>query len=244
MRRSMLNEPPKLAITKLKSMMQTAPRQQVASTRRRGPLLGNFEENLLNNRLEQVQTIDGYRVELRASGRFVAPTLKCSNVRMSILSAGDSFPYVGRINIGHFAYRIPKKGNLQVTLFDPLGTLVNLFMLAYDLNDMPANSQTFLRQRTIFAPIDTLNATNQTNVRKCSVSTRLGVSSVSSSRTRCMIQLNIVSSKRGKIYLNRDLRLFVSKKIDLETAAKHSAKEPYAFKSFNEMPENPRYFDR
>lgn len=42
-------------------------------------------------------------------------------------------------------------GNLSPkTLFNPLGTVVKLFLLHYDLVDMPPNSQTFLRQRTVF----------------------------------------------------------------------------------------------
>lgn len=52
---------------------------------------------------------------------------------------------------------------------------------------------------------------------------------------------SIVSSKSGRIYLNKDLRIFISKKVDLETAER-VAQRNFELKSFNEMPENPRYF--
>ena len=35
-----------------------------------------------------------------------------------------------------------------------MGTVVKMFVVMYDLADMPANSQTFLRQRTLYMPSD------------------------------------------------------------------------------------------
>lgn len=44
------------------------------------------------------------------------------------------------------------------TLFNPQGTVVKMFVVRYDLLDMPASSQTFVRQRTFFMPSNgTLN---------------------------------------------------------------------------------------
>lgn len=40
-------------------------------------------------------------------------------------------------------------GTIQVTLSNPLGTVVKMFVVLYDLTDMPARSHTFLRQRTL-----------------------------------------------------------------------------------------------
>jgi len=53
----------------------------------------------------------------------------------------------GHINLGKKGYRVPEKGTIQLTLFNPLGTVVKMFVVMYDLTDMPPNSQTFLRQR-------------------------------------------------------------------------------------------------
>ena len=60
----------------------------------------------------------------------------------------------GHINLGKKGYRIPDRGTIQLTLFNPLGTVVKMFVVMYDLSDMPPNSQTFLRQRTLYMPSD------------------------------------------------------------------------------------------
>ena len=39
------------------------------------------------------------------------------------------------------------------TLFNPNKTVVKMFVVVYDLSDMPANCQTFLRQRTLYMPV-------------------------------------------------------------------------------------------
>ena len=48
---------------------------------------------------------------------------------------------VGHINLGKKGYRVPQSGTIQVTLFNPLGTVVKMFVVMYDLGDMPPNSQ-------------------------------------------------------------------------------------------------------
>lgn len=58
----------------------------------------------------------------------------------------------GHINLGKKGYNVPRSGTIQVTLFNPLGTVVKMFVVMYDLADMPVNSQTFLRQRTLYMP--------------------------------------------------------------------------------------------
>lgn len=120
-------------------------------------LVGSFEENILSNRLNPIRTVDGYTAEVRASCKNFQPSPLKSGVRVSFFSAGDCFPYLGQVPIGQHGYKIPKKGTLQVTLFNPNRTIVKLFVLLYDLTDMPPNSQTFLRQKTLFLPIDNGN---------------------------------------------------------------------------------------
>lgn len=62
------------------------------------------------------------------------------------------FYFQGHINLGKKGYNVPKSGTIQVTLFNPLGTVVKMFVIMYDLSDMPPNSQTFIRQRTLYMP--------------------------------------------------------------------------------------------
>ncbi|PIO69597.1 hypothetical protein TELCIR_08572 [Teladorsagia circumcincta] len=51
-------------------------------------------------------------------------------------------------SLGKRGYRIPKQGTIQATLFNPQGTVVKVFVVTYDMSDMPPSSQTFIRQRT------------------------------------------------------------------------------------------------
>lgn len=143
-------------------MSSTNSKQQIHQRAQNGkqrllPLVGSFEENVLNNRLQPIRVVEGYKAEVRAASSYFQPRPLSSSVRVSFYSAGDSFPYLSQLNIGYRGYRIPQKGTLQVTLFNPYGTLVKLFILLYDLQDMPPNSQTFLRQKTVFVPNKTAN---------------------------------------------------------------------------------------
>merc|ERR550532_1100090 len=120
-------------------------------------LLGNFEESVLNGRLEPVSTVEGFTAEIGASGSFQPRHLTfpvtvffytlCENSTVAS-------PYLGHINLGKKGYRVPEKGTLQLTLFNPLGTVVKMFVVMYDLSDMPPSSQTFLRQRTLYMPCE------------------------------------------------------------------------------------------
>lgn len=58
-----------------------------------------------------------------------------------------------------------------------------------------------------------------------------------------MIQLNIVSSKSGRIYLKNDLRVFISRRSELEAGAGKAAAQ-VEVRQYDEMPRNPKYFAR
>lgn len=46
-------------------------------------------------------------------------------------------------------YTIPRFGTVQATLLNPMGTVVRMFVIPYDMRDMPALHQTFIRQRIL-----------------------------------------------------------------------------------------------
>ena len=45
-------------------------------------------------------------------------------------------------------YRIPRKGQLQIMVKNPNKTAIKLFLIPYDLEDMPPRTKTFLRQKS------------------------------------------------------------------------------------------------
>ncbi|XP_072472364.1 atos homolog protein A [Notamacropus eugenii] len=198
-------------------------------------LLGNFEESVLNYRLDPLGIVDGFTAEVGASGIF-CPTHMTLPVEVSFYSVSDDnapSPYMGVItleSLGKRGYRVPPSGTIQVTLFNPNKTVVKMFVVIYDLRDMPANHQTFLRQRTFSIPAkkDMKRSVNKENIRHNE-----------EKLLRYLIHLRFQSSKSGKIYLHRDVRLLFSRKsMEVDSGA------AYELKSYTESPTNPQFSPR
>ncbi|XP_006118580.2 atos homolog protein A isoform X2 [Pelodiscus sinensis] len=198
-------------------------------------LLGNFEESVLNYRLDPLGVVDGFTAEVGASGIF-CPTHMTLPVEVSFYSVSDDnapSPYMGVItleSLGKRGYRVPPSGTIQVTLFNPNKTVVKMFVVIYDLRGMPANHQTFLRQRTFSVPMrrEVKRSINKENIRQ--TEERL---------LRYLIHLRFQSSKSGKIYLHRDVRLLFSRKsMEVDSGA------AYELKSYTEWPTNPQFSPR
>lgn len=161
------------------------------------PLLGSFEENALNHRLEPIRTVDGYVAEVRASSQSKQTKPLKSSVQVNFYSAGAGcYPYVGRVPFSKRGYRIPRTGTLQVTLFNPNGTLVKLFLLRYDLNDMPVNAQTILRQTTFFQPTSTTKSHLNPLSRNCSIDNLEDIARVKDQNEEPCVHQQIETSSR------------------------------------------------
>jgi hypothetical protein len=52
-------------------------------------------------------------------------------------------------------YHTPTKGTITIALLNPNGTAVHLFLILYDLSDMPPDHRTFIRQRVVLMPENT-----------------------------------------------------------------------------------------
>uniref|UniRef100_A0A1A8NXU8 Atos homolog protein A n=1 Tax=Nothobranchius pienaari TaxID=704102 RepID=A0A1A8NXU8_9TELE len=198
-------------------------------------LLGNFEECVLNYRLEPLGTVEGFTAEVGASGAF-CPSHMTLPVEVSFYSVSDDnapSPYMGVINLeslGKRGYRVPPSGTIQVTLFNPNKSVVKMFVVMYDLRAMPAGHQTFLRQRTFSVPVRR-DANNQISRKPLSPGT---------GRTlRYLVHLRFHSSKSGKLYLHRDVRLLFSRKsMEVDSGA------AYELQSFTESPIDPPFSPR
>jgi len=192
-------------------------------------LLGNFEESVLNGRLEPANVVQGFTAQIGASGSFCPrhSTLPVTTFFYTLKDTDKaekvSSPYLGHINLGKKGYHIPRKGTVQATLFNPHGTVVKMFLVRYDLSDMPPNSRTFLRQRTLFMPADANE--NDADSRKW---------------LRYLIHLRFASSKSGRIYLHTDIRIIVFRKHDLDVAT-INGQRTYELRSFTQCPLNPKY---
>ncbi|XP_054090468.1 protein Atossa [Zeugodacus cucurbitae] len=154
----------------------TSPLKQsarVAAAFGRQPLLGNLEESLLQKRLMPKVEVMGFTVLLGASGGFCPTqlTIPAASYFYELRGESLSTPYVCEIRLPRKGYSVPRAGNVQATLLNPMGTVVRMFVIPYDMRDMPPLHQTFIRQR-ILAEASTHEATTQ-NVQSSSTSTKM-----------------------------------------------------------------------
>ncbi|XP_048756858.2 atos homolog protein A-like [Ostrea edulis] len=188
-------------------------------------LLGNFEESVLNGRIEPIGVVDGFTCDIGAGGSFCPKHVSLPVTAYFFQLSDDNAPspYLGHINLenlGKKGYHIPKCGTVQVTLFNPNKTVIKMFVVMYDLSDMPPQCQTFLRQRTVYMPVEE--------------------NSSQPSYLRYLIHLRFASSKSGKLFLHTDIRvLFARDKFEFDP---NVAK--YELRSFTEAPSNPKFSPR
>ncbi|KAJ8311376.1 hypothetical protein KUTeg_010731 [Tegillarca granosa] len=162
-------------------------------------LLGNFEESVLNGRIEPVGVVEGFKAEIGAGGAFCPKHLKLPVTAYFFQLSDDNAP------------------SPYLTLFNPNKTVVKMFVVMYDLSDMPPNCQTFLRQRTVYMPVDP--------------------NSCEPSYLRYLVHLRFASSKSGKVYLHTDIRLiFARDKFEFDPKVAN-----YELRSFTEGPQNPKF---
>ncbi|XP_031574977.1 protein FAM214A-like [Actinia tenebrosa] len=186
-------------------------------------LLVNFEESVLNGRMEPVGTVEGFVAELSTSGSFCPRHVKLPIISCFYRLSDDDAPspYMGYISlkddpIGRRGYHVPKKGTIQLTVFNPNMTVVKMFVVLYDCSDMPPRSQTFLRQKTYSAL--------KGNEVKNEVQQNL----------HYLLHLRFASSKSGKIYLHTDIRvIFARQPPDLGNI--------YQLFTVTDGPTNPKY---
>ncbi|XP_057687608.1 atos homolog protein B [Corythoichthys intestinalis] len=201
-------------------------------------LLGNFEESMLKGRFSPSGRIEGFTAEIGASGSYCPQhvTLPVQVTYYDISEQSAPSPFLGLISLeqlGKKGYSIPKAGTIQVTLFNPNKTVVKMFLVTYNFDDMPTNHMTFLRHRIFLMPVEEEAAEGKKH-------TSTGSPSLDGRKTLCyLIHLRFHSSKSGKIYLHNDIRLLFSRKpVEVDTGI------PYELKSFTEVPSNPKYSPR
>ncbi|XP_041751030.2 LOW QUALITY PROTEIN: protein FAM214A [Coregonus clupeaformis] len=211
-------------------------------------LLGNFEECVLNYRLEPLGSVEGFTAEVGASGTF-CPSHMTFPVDVSFYSVSDDnapSPYMGVINLetlGKRGYRVPPSGTIQVTLFNPNKTVVKMFVVVYDLRAMPASYQTFLRQRTFSVPVrrDSTHSHKHGSPGNTHThgSSRKALPLGQGRILRYLIHLRFQTSRSGKVYLHRDIRLLFSRKsMEVDSGA------AYELKSYTESPADPAFSPR
>lgn len=209
------------------------------------PLLGTLEESLLQRRIAPKFQVADFKVLLGASGSFCPTqlTIPAASYFYELPGRHLTTPYVCELRLPRKGYSIPRQGTVQVTLLNPLGTVVRMFVVPYDFRDMPAVSTTFIRQR-ILAYEDTNKGTTTTGT----VGSASGVEQLSNAEQmkllRYAIHLRFQTSRSGKLSLHTDIRLLISRRTDCDTAAAHAKnllEAPNELKVVTIVPENPKF---
>jgi hypothetical protein len=104
------------------------------------------------------------------------------------------------------SYRIPEIGQLQIVIKNPNKTAVKLFLVPYDLSDMPPGTKTFIRQRSYSAgPIIDQPISNLTRFPDAGLTGKPIL--------RYLIHLNICSTQKGKYYLYGGIRVVFANRV-------------------------------
>ncbi|KAI9256631.1 hypothetical protein BDA99DRAFT_516939 [Phascolomyces articulosus] len=120
-----------------------------------GSLVGSYEESLLSGRMSATPSKPiFFQAQIGVLGKECKASLRCPPHRSVTFPAffydmQEQLvpPYVGTVDLVP-PYRLPPKGQLQIVIKNPNKTAVKLFLIPYDVSDMPKNTKTFLRQKS------------------------------------------------------------------------------------------------
>ncbi|XP_016979470.1 uncharacterized protein LOC108044831 [Drosophila rhopaloa] len=218
------------------------------------PLLGNLEESLLQRRLMPKIEVMGFKLQLGASGGFCPTQLTIPAVSYFYELHGEtlSTPYLCEIRLPRKGYSVPRTGTVQATLLNPMGTVVRMFVIPYDMRDMPPLHRTFIRQRILAEELSQDQDAGPKMPRSptvTSTTSKLGhfISAEQMKRLRYSIHLRFQTSRSGRLCLHTDIRLLISRRTDCDTAAAHAKgvlEAPNELVTDTMMPAEPRYSAR
>ncbi|ORY93947.1 hypothetical protein BCR43DRAFT_495601 [Syncephalastrum racemosum] len=157
-------------------------------------LVGSYEESLLSGRMSTKPSKPiHFQAQIGVLGKGdCKPSLKCPahwSVEFpaffyDLQDDELSTPYVGTIDFdGKGGYRLPPQGQLQIVIKNPNKTAVKLFLIPYDMREMPCTTKTLLRQKSYADYGDTHQA------------------------LRYAIQIHICRTEKGRIYLYKQMRV-------------------------------------
>ena len=171
-----------------------------------GSFVGSYEESILNGRMSTLPSRPiEFLSEIGVFGRGgCRAALKCpphvtipfAAYFYEVEDTESPSPYVGDIDLPaglldrkkHVGmYRIPSKGQLQIIIKNPNKTVVKIFLVAYDVSDMPCSSKTFLRQ--------------------------MSHGTMRPAGLRYAIQVNLMCDQHGRIFLHRNVRVVFSHRL-------------------------------
>uniref|UniRef100_A0A0K0CTN8 Chromosome_seg domain-containing protein n=1 Tax=Angiostrongylus cantonensis TaxID=6313 RepID=A0A0K0CTN8_ANGCA len=165
---------------------------------------------------------DSKEIELLASRLQV---IQSDRGRQRSKTRGSIFNKITGLPLHSSPAPVSRQRNFQ-TLFNPQDTVVKVFVITYDMSDMPPSSQTFIRQRTFLGNDD------DSKVDKHLVN---------------LIHFRLATDRRCRLYLHTDIRMLFSQNntldvlnLELEGHVGHDSAR-YRLIAETELPLHPRY---
>ncbi|KAF2078691.1 hypothetical protein CYY_000062 [Polysphondylium violaceum] len=205
---------------------------------------GSFQESLLTGNMGNTPStvFDGYLADLGVSGKDYIPPHKKISFSAMYYHIDHETPYVADIDLGKKGYRVPSKGLIQLTLFNPHHTPIKTFLVNFDLSDMGQDTKTFIRQKILSFEINNNQSNNQNNNNNNNniLSSPLSLSSPmkfqnsnnSNNLLKYAIHLRFICKKKKK-YLYKNIRVVFPNRIPDEMEQ---------LKVIYEYPPDPKYF--
>jgi hypothetical protein len=94
-------------------------------------------------------TFPGFVADLGVSGKDFIPPHKRVPFSAVYYHVDPDTPYVGTVELDEKGYKVPQKGLIQLTVFNPKNTPVKTFLVNFDLTGMTPDTKTFLRQKIV-----------------------------------------------------------------------------------------------
>lgn len=217
-----------------------------------GSLVGSYEESILSGRMSSHPSKPiTFLSEVGVLGiGKCKSSLKCPpHIHLAFpaffyqLPGNDApSPYVGTIDLqsavnvngegNEEGYRLPPRGQLQVMVKNPSKTVVKVFLIPYDFRDMPANTKTFIRQKSyaIFSSTSPKSA----SLASSASSQPSSSPPASSSHLRYAIHLQVKCTRKKRIYLYKNIRIVFSPR---------PPESNEKLKIVTEGPKEPRYME-
>ncbi|CAF2585295.1 unnamed protein product [Rotaria sp. Silwood2] len=198
-------------------------------------LRGNFTESLLHGKILPCGVLDGFTIKLGVSGVFIPKQviLPVTTFWFNVSDHQAASPY-GYINLQCLpkrGYHTPTKGTITLALLNPNGTAIHLFLILYDLSDMPPDHRTFIRQKVVHMPED---IHDDETYKKSTIITP-------KENLRYLAHIRFVTSQTGKLYMHSDIRLiFARNKLDYDERTGHGKPQ---LETTTDMP-TPKYWSR
>lgn len=208
-----------------------------------GSFIGSYEQSLLNGRMSTFPSKPlWFSLEIGVIGKGTCKSkLKCPpHITLDFPAYFYEFendalkttPYVGNIEIEggqkKHGYRIPSQGQLQVIVRNQKIPF-KIFLIPYDLSDMPIDTKTYLRQKSYLTKQQIPTSNNPFSFSRTTSTSELQFNG--NDILQHAIHLQIICTKQKRLYVHHSIRVVFSHRIPDQK-----------LRIVNEVPMDPRFF--